>query len=88
MPLFVFDDALLGTACARPNRVASLLDALRDLDASLTRRGARLVNGDRGVCITFHSPVPCIGRIRRPELTVTVLAVDGLMEAITRRDPG
>ena len=28
---------------ARPNRVAFLLDALRDLDASLTSRGARLV---------------------------------------------
>ena len=43
VPLFVFDDAILGTAFARPNRVAFLLDALRDLDASLARRGARLV---------------------------------------------
>ena len=43
VPLFVFDDAILGTAFARPNRVAFLLDALRDLDASLTRRGGRLV---------------------------------------------
>ena len=43
VPLFVFDDAILGTAFARPNRVAFLLDALRDLDASLLRRGARLV---------------------------------------------
>jgi deoxyribodipyrimidine photo-lyase len=43
VPLFVFDDAILGSAFARPNRIAFLLDALRDLDASLTRRGARLV---------------------------------------------
>ncbi len=43
VPLFVFDDAILGSAFARPNRVAFLLDALRDLHASLTPRGARLV---------------------------------------------
>jgi deoxyribodipyrimidine photo-lyase len=43
VPLFVFDDAILGSAFARPNRVAFLLDALRDLDASLGSRGARLV---------------------------------------------
>jgi deoxyribodipyrimidine photo-lyase len=43
VPLFVFDDAILGSAFARPNRVAFLLDALHDLDASLTLRGARLV---------------------------------------------
>jgi deoxyribodipyrimidine photo-lyase len=44
VPLFVFDDALLASAwAARPNRIAFLLDALRDLDASLTVRGARLV---------------------------------------------
>jgi hypothetical protein len=45
-------------------------------------------NGDRGVCINFHSPVPGIGRIRHPELTVTVLDVDALMKALTARDPG
>jgi deoxyribodipyrimidine photo-lyase len=43
VPLFVLDDAILGSAFARPNRVAFLLEALRDLDASLTARGARLV---------------------------------------------
>ena len=43
VPLFVFDDAILRSAFARPNRVAFLLDALRDLDASLARCGARLV---------------------------------------------
>ena len=43
VPLFVFDDAIIGSSYARPNRVAFLLDALRDLDSSLGRRGARLV---------------------------------------------
>jgi deoxyribodipyrimidine photo-lyase len=43
VPLFVFDEAILGSASARPNRVAFLLDSLRDLEASLTRRGVRLV---------------------------------------------
>jgi deoxyribodipyrimidine photo-lyase len=43
VPLFVFDDAILRTSFPRPNRVAFLLDALRDLDVSLTSRGARLV---------------------------------------------
>ena len=43
VPLFVFDDAILGSTFARPNRVAFLLDALRDLDKSLTQRGVRLV---------------------------------------------
>ena len=43
VPLFVFDDGILGGDLARPNRVAFLLEALRDLDASLASRGARLV---------------------------------------------
>ena len=43
VPLFVFDDVILGSSFARPNRVSFLLDALRDLDSSLARRGARLV---------------------------------------------
>ena len=43
VPLFVFDDAILRASFRRPNRIAFLLDALRDLDVSLTSRGARLV---------------------------------------------
>ncbi len=38
-------------------------------------------NGDRGVLISFHQPVPGIeptGRLRHPELTVTVADVEGL----------
>jgi hypothetical protein len=58
---------------------------------AITDRGLTFAsNGDRGVCITFHSPVPGIdpfGRIRHPELTVTVLDVDGLVETLARHDP-
>jgi hypothetical protein len=57
----------------------------------ITDRGLTFAsNGDRGVCITFHSPVSGIdpfGRIRHPELTVTVLDVDGLVEALACHDP-
>ena len=42
MPLFVFDDRLLGSRFAAPNRVAFMLEALRDLDERLRRMGARL----------------------------------------------
>jgi deoxyribodipyrimidine photo-lyase len=42
VPLFVLDDAVLA-AFAAPNRVAFLVDALRDLDASLRARGGALV---------------------------------------------
>jgi len=58
---------------------------------AITDRGLTFAsNGDRGVYITFHSPVPGIdpfGRIRHPELTVTVLDVDGLMKALARDEP-
>jgi len=54
----------------------------------ITDRGLTFAsNGDRGLRITFHSPVHGIGRfgwIRHPELTVTVLDVDGLAEALAR----
>ena len=53
---------------------------------AITDRGLTFAtNGDRGVCIAFRSPVPGIdrsGRIRHRELTVTVLDVDGLVEAL------
>jgi deoxyribodipyrimidine photo-lyase len=42
VPLFVLDDAILGSRFAAPNRVAFMLDSLRDLDRSLRRRGGRL----------------------------------------------
>jgi deoxyribodipyrimidine photo-lyase len=40
--LFVLDQKLLGSRFAAPNRVAFMLEALRDLDESLRRAGARL----------------------------------------------
>ncbi len=42
VPLFVFDDALLGSRFAAPNRVAFLREALADLDAGLRAAGGRL----------------------------------------------
>lgn len=42
VPLFVFDQRLLGSRFAAPNRVAFMLEALEDLDAALRRAGGRL----------------------------------------------
>jgi deoxyribodipyrimidine photo-lyase len=42
VPLFVFDERLLRSRFAAPNRVAFMLEALRDLDQSLRRAGGRL----------------------------------------------
>jgi deoxyribodipyrimidine photo-lyase len=42
VPLFVFDERLLRSRFAAPNRVAFMLEALRDLDQRLRRVGARL----------------------------------------------
>ncbi|HYQ78363.1 MAG TPA: deoxyribodipyrimidine photo-lyase [Solirubrobacterales bacterium] len=42
VPLFVFDERLLGSRFAAPNRIAFMLEALRDLDESLHKAGGRL----------------------------------------------
>jgi deoxyribodipyrimidine photo-lyase len=42
VPLFVFDERLLGSRFAAPNRVAFMLEALHDLDEALRQAGARL----------------------------------------------
>jgi deoxyribodipyrimidine photo-lyase len=42
VPLFVFDERLLRSRFAAPNRVAFMLESLRDLDESLRKMGARL----------------------------------------------
>jgi hypothetical protein len=45
-------------------------------------------NGDRGVLISFRQPVPGIeptGKLRHPELTVTVADVEGLASALRAR---
>jgi deoxyribodipyrimidine photo-lyase len=43
VPLFVFDERLLGSRFAAPNRVAFLREALADLDESLRNAGGRLL---------------------------------------------
>jgi deoxyribodipyrimidine photo-lyase len=43
VPMFVLDRKLLARSCGAPNRLAFLLDCLRDLDHSLRERGAQLV---------------------------------------------
>ena len=43
LPLFVLDDALLGSRVAAPNRVRFLLDCLHDLRAALEARGGTLL---------------------------------------------
>jgi len=42
VPLFVFDERLLGSRFAAPNRVAFMLEALHSLDEALKGAGARL----------------------------------------------
>jgi deoxyribodipyrimidine photo-lyase len=43
VPTFVLDSKLLAGSCATANRLAFLLDSLRDLDSSLRTRGGQLV---------------------------------------------
>jgi deoxyribodipyrimidine photo-lyase len=43
VPLFVLDEALLGSDFARPNRLQFLLESLRDLDRSLKALGGALI---------------------------------------------
>jgi deoxyribodipyrimidine photo-lyase len=43
VPLFVFDDAILGSSFNRPNRTGFLLESLADLDTQLRALGAALV---------------------------------------------
>jgi deoxyribodipyrimidine photo-lyase len=50
VPLFVLDETLLASRFAAPNRVAFMLEALRDLDDSLRRAGGRL-------CVRRGDPV-------------------------------
>jgi hypothetical protein len=53
---------------------------------SLADRGLTFAtNGDRGVCMEFAVPIPGIeptGRIRHPNLTITVADCDGLAAAL------
>ena len=53
---------------------------------SFTDRGITFAtNGDRGVCVRFHEPVPGLdpgGVLRHPGLTVTVDDVEGFRAAV------
>ncbi len=59
---------------------------------AITDRGLTFAtNGERGVLISFHSPVrglDPLGLLRHPELTVTVADVAGLAERLSARSGG
>ena len=59
---------------------------------AITDRGLTFAtNGERGVLISFHSPVRGLdpmGVLRHPELTVTVEDIDGLAELLRSRASG
>lgn len=79
---------LRNVAGARVTGPYSFLKTAGPARLSITDRGLTFAtNADRGVCVSFHSPVTGIdraGRIRHPELTVTVLDVDGLLRELGR----
>ena len=58
---------------------------------SLSDRGITFAtNGERGLCIRFHTPVPAIeplGYLRHPGATVTVADVEGLAAALPPTEP-
>ena len=82
---------LSNIAAAEATGPYSFLKTAGPARLAITDRGLTFAsNGDRGVCVTFHSPVTGIdraGRIHHPELTVTVLDIDGLIAALSRHDP-
>ena len=59
---------------------------------AITDRGLTFAtNGERGVLISFHSPVRGLdpmGKLRHPELTVTVEDVDGLAALLRSSSSG
>jgi hypothetical protein len=78
---------LSNVAAAEATGPYSFLRTAGPARVAITDRGLTFAsNGDRGVRIAFHSPVTGIeraGRIRHPELTVTVRDIDGLIEALS-----
>jgi hypothetical protein len=82
---------LSNIAAAEATGPYSFLKTAGPARLGITDRGLTFAsNGDRGACITFKSPVRGIdrsGRIRHPELTVTVLDVDGLIAALALDRP-
>ncbi|MET0558643.1 MAG: deoxyribodipyrimidine photo-lyase [Solirubrobacterales bacterium] len=77
VPLFVFDDALLGSRFAAPNRVAFMLEALHDLDEGLRKAGGRLF-------VQRGDPVHEALAVAR-ECGVTALHVSGDWSAYARK---
>ena len=79
---------LSNIACVEVTGPYAFLKTAGPARLAITDRGLTFAsNGDRGVRLTFRSPVTGIegaGRIRHPELTVTVLDIDGLMAALSR----
>jgi len=64
----------------------SFLKAAGPARLAITDRGLTFAsNGDRGACLRFREPVTGIdrhGRIRHPELTVTLLDIDSFVAAL------
>ncbi len=64
----------------------TMLKTIGPAHLSLADRGLTFSsNAERGLCISFHEPVPGLeptGRLRHPALTVTVADVDGLAAAV------
>lgn len=64
----------------------SLLKTAGPAHLSMADRGITMAtNGDRGVCMSFTDPVAGIeptGRLRHPNLTVTVADCEGLTQAL------
>jgi hypothetical protein len=76
-------DNIAGTEVTGPYRFAKTAGPAR---LAITDRGLTFAtNGERGLRIDFVTPVPGIeptGRLRHPELTVTVADVEGLRQAL------
>lgn len=76
-------DNLAGTEVSGPYGFLRTAGSAR---LSLADRGLTFAtNGDEGLCVRFHEPVPGIdvaGVIRHPGLTVTVADVHGLQRVI------
>jgi deoxyribodipyrimidine photo-lyase len=77
LPVFVFDDAILGSAYAAPNRLQALREALTDLRVALQARGGDLV-------VRRGRPAEVV-RALVAEHAVTALHVSADVSAFARR---
>ncbi|MFC4056129.1 cryptochrome/photolyase family protein [Actinomadura syzygii] len=78
VPLFVFDDTILGGRFAAPNRVCFLLDSLADLRASLRELGGDLV-------VRRGDPVAEAGRLAKETHASALFLGDERSAYATRR---